>query len=161
MKYLVRSLKYLAYFVIIFFLCIALVLIFSHQHFTSFSEMFKEGSLLPIVLIFVGFAAIYPAVGYRKARLVLDGEWKDYREAVMQTMKEAGYRLLEEDGGNMKFRSTRAAIRITRMWEDAITFELQPNDPTLVKVDGPSRDTFRIVSNVYYNYRMSHPQSEE
>ena len=161
MKYLIRSLKYLAYFVTIFFLCIAVVLIFSRQPLSSFPELFKEGSLLPIALIFLGFAALYPAVGYRKARLVLDGEWKDYREAVMQTMKDAGYQLAQEDDRKMVFRSNRAAIRITRMWEDAITFELQENDPTLVKVDGPSRDTLRIVSSVYYNYRMSHPHSEE
>ena len=159
MKYLIRSLKYLAYFVLIFFLCIFIVLVFTHQQFTSLHEMFKEGSLLPITLIFMGFAALYPAVGYRKARLVLDGEWKDYREAVMQTMKDAGYKLVAEDDCTMKFRSTRAAIRITRMWEDAITYELQENDPTLVKVDGPSRDTMRLVGSVYYNYRMSHPQS--
>ena len=161
MKYLVRSLKYLAYFVIIFCLCLLIVVIFSHQSLASIPSLFKEGSLLPICLIFLGFAALYPAVGYRKARLVLDGEWKDYRDAVMKTMEDAGYKLVEETPRTMKFRSSRAAIRITRMWEDDITFELQENDPTLVKVDGPSRDTLRLVGSVYYNYRMSHPQSEE
>ena len=97
MKYLIRSLKYLVYVLIIFFVCIALVMLFSHQPISAFPEMFKEGSLLPICLIFVAFAAIYPLIGYRKGRLVLDGEWKDYREAVMETMKNAGYRLVEED----------------------------------------------------------------
>ncbi len=161
MKYLVRSVKYLIYFVIIFFLCIALVLLFSHQPFTTFPEMFKEGSLLPICLIMVGFAALYPAVGFRKARLNLDGEWKNYRDAVIETMKTAGYRLVGEDERTMKFRSNRAAIRFTRMWEDAITFELQEDNPYLVKVDGPSRDTMRIVGAVHYNYRMQNPQEGE
>ena len=161
MKYLVRSLKYLLYFVIIFFLCLVIVVVFSHQSLSSIPSLFKEGSLLPICLIFLGFAALYPAVGYRKARLVLDGEWKDYRDSIAKTMESAGYKLAEEDDKKMVWRSTRPVIRLTRMWEDAITFELQDNDPTLVLVDGPSRDSFRIVSAVYYNYRMSHPQSEE
>lgn len=158
MKYIVRSLKYLVYFVVIFFICLAIVILFSHQSFTDIPSLFKEGSLLPICLIFIGFAALYPAVGYRKGRLHLDGEWKDYRESVIQTMESAGYKLTEEDGRTMKFRHTRPLIRLTRMWEDAITFEQQESDPYLVLVDGPSRDSLRLVSSIYYNYRMSHPQ---
>ena len=161
MKYLVRSLKYLVYFVVIFIICVAIVVVFSHQSFTDIPSLFKEGSLLPICLIFIGFAAIYPAVGYRKGRLNLDGEWKDYRDTVVDTMESAGYKLVEEDGSSLKFRHTRPMIRLTRMWEDAVTFEQQENDPYLVLVDGPSRDTLRIVSSVYYNYRMSHPKTEE
>ncbi len=161
MKYIIRSLKYLVYVLVIFFICIALVMLFSHQPISAFPEMFKEGSLLPIGLIFVAFAAIYPLIGYRKGRLVLDGEWKDYREAVMETMKNAGYKLVEEDERSLKFRSERPAVRLSRMWEDAITFTQQESDPSLVLVDGPSRDTLRLVGNVYYNYRMKHPQSEE
>ncbi len=161
MKYLVRSLKYLVYFVVIFIICVAIVVVFSHQSFTDIPSLFKEGSLLPICLIFIGFAAIYPAVGYRKGRLNLDGEWKDYRDTVVDTMESAGYKLVEEDGSSLKFRHTRPMIRLTRMWEDAVTFEQQENDPYLVLVDGPSRDTLRIVSSIYYNYRMNHPKSEE
>ncbi len=161
MKYLIRSLKYLLYFVIIFFLCIALVLLFSHQPISSFPELFKEGSLLPICLIFLFFAAIYPLVGYRKGRIVMDGEWKDYRDAIKKTMENADYEMVSEDENSLKFRSKRAAIRLTRMWEDAITFTRQESDPNLVLVDGPSRDSLRLVGNVYYNYRMEHPQDGE
>lgn len=161
MKYFIRSVKYLIYFVVIFFICLAIVVLVSHQSFTDIPSLFKEGSLLPICLIFIGFAALYPAVGYRKGRLHLDGEWKDYRDSIMQTMEGAGYKLVEEDGHSMKFRHTRPLIRLTRMWEDAITFQQQESDPYLVLVDGPSRDSLRLVSAVYYNYRMSHPQSQD
>lgn len=161
MKYLIRSLKYLLYFVIIFCLCLAIVVLFSHQSFSDIPSLFKEGSFLPICLIFLGFALLYPAVGYRKAKLVLDGEWKDYRNAIMKTMEGADYELVSETNRTLIFRSKRAGVRFSRMWEDAITFEQQENDPALVKVDGPSRDTLRLVGSVYYNYRMEHPQSEE
>ena len=100
-------------------------------------------------------------MGYRKAKLVLDGEWKDYRNAIMKTMEGADYELVSETDRTLKFRSKRTGVRLSRMWEDAITFEQQENDPALVKVDGPSRDTLRLVGSVYYNYRMEHPQSEE
>ena len=161
MKYLIRSVKYLAYFVIIFFLCLVVVVIFSRQSLTDIPSLFREGSFLPICLIFVGVSAIYPAVGYRKGRLVLDGEWRDYCDAVVKTMQSADYELVEEDEKKMVWRSKRPVIKLTRMWEDAITFEVQENDPSLVLVDGPSRDTFRIIGAVNYNYRMFHPQNEE
>ena len=161
MKYLIRSLKYLLYFVIIFCICLAIVVLFSHQSFSDIPSLFKEGSFLPICLIFLGFSLLYPAVGYRKAKLNLDGDWKDYRNAVMKTMESAGYELKSEDDKKMVFRHSRPLVRFTRMWEDAVTFELQENDPYLVKVDGPSRDTLRLVGSIYYNYRMEHPQSEE
>ena len=61
----------------------------------------------------------------------------------------------------MVFRHTKPLVRFTRMWEDAVTFIPQADDPALVKIDGPSRDTLRLVSGIYYNYRMEHPQSEE
>ena len=161
MKYLVRSLKYLAYFVLIFFVCVLIVVLISHPQGSSFASLFKEGSLLPICLIFLFFAAIYPLLGYKKARLVMDGEWKDYRDTIVETMQSAGYELKSEDERELKFRSKSATMRIRRMWEDGITFTRQENDPSLVLVDGPSRDTLRIVGSVYYNYRMNHPQSEE
>ena len=161
MKYAVRAIKYLIYFVIIFFICLAIVVLFSHQSFTDIPSLFKEGSLLPICLIFLFFAAVYPAVGYRKARLTLDGEWADYRDTVVQTMESGDYKLVSEEDGKMVFRHQRPLFRLTRMWEDAITFIPQADNPGLVKVDGPSRDTFRIMSNIYYNYRMSHPQDGE
>ena len=161
MKYLIRALKYLVYFVIIFLLCIALVMLFSHQPLSTFPALFKEGALWQIGLIFLGFSALYPLLGYRKGRLVMDGEWADYRDSIMKTMKAADYELVSEDENSLKFRSIRTGVRLSRMWEDAITFERQENDPSLVLVDGPTRDTLRLFGNVYYNYRMEHPQSEE
>lgn len=160
MKYLVRSLKYLAYFVLIFFLCILIIRLAMHGTKVPLAEMFEEGAFNKIAVIFVAFALLYPLVGYRKGRLTLDGEWKDYRDAVIETMQNAQYSLVSEQDGVMKFRSDKIALRISRMWEDAITF-IPAEDGIHVAVDGPTRDTTRIISAIYYNYRRQHPQSEE
>lgn len=167
MKYLVRSVKYLIYFFIIFCICLALVVLFSRHSFSEIPEMlkngelFKENSLLYIVLIFVGCAALYPAFGFRKGRMQLNGDWKEYRDSVAKTMEGADYKLVREDDHTMVWRHSRPLIRLTRMWEDTITFSVQEKDPSLVLVDGPSRDTFKIIRAVLYNHRMSHPQNEE
>ena len=160
MKYFVRALKYLIYFLLVFFFCVLLVMLFSHREGLTLATMFKEGSFLPLCLIFVGFAAIYPLLGYRKGKMRLDGDWEDYRDTVVETMESGDYALIGEDGGKMVFRHTKPMFRLSRMYEDTITFLPQESDPTLVLVDGPSRDTLKIIGSIYYNYRMSHPQSE-
>ncbi len=163
MKYLVRSLKQLLYFVLIFVVCVAIVLLLNHQPISAVPLMFQEGALLPICLIFVFFAAIYPLVGYRKSHIAMDSEqqWPDYREAIMEVMKNAGYSLKGESDTTLKFRSSNTGVRIARKGEDAITFERDATDPARVNVDGPARDTIRFVGDVYYTYRQSHPQDQE
>lgn len=160
MKYLVRSIKHLAYFVLIFFLCVLIIKLATHAQDVPLSEMFEEGAFTKIALILVAFAALYPLLCYKKGKLVLDGEWAGYRDAVMQTMQNAEYSLVSEENGVMKFRSDKMALRLSRMWEDAITFT-PAADGIHVDVDGPYRDTSRIIGAVYYNYRMSHHQTEE
>jgi len=160
MKYLVRCLKHLLYFVLLFFVCILVVRLTMHAGNASLAEMFKEGSFAKIAIIFVFFAAIYPLVGYKSGKMTLDGEWKDYHDVVVETMKNAQYSLVSDEDGVMKFRSDRLAMRITRMWEDAITFT-PAADGIHVVVDGRFGDTSRLIGAIYYNYRMQNPQTQE
>lgn len=160
MKYIVRSLKYLVYFVLIFCLCILIIRVAMHGQDVPLAEMFEEGAFLKIAAIFVFFAAVYPLVGYKKGRLTLDGSWEEYHNVVVETMKNAEYSLVSDEDGVMKFRSDRVALRISRMWEDAITFT-PAADGIHVEVDGRYRDTTRVISAIYYNYRMQHHQTEE
>lgn len=163
MKYLIRSLKQLLYFVLIFVVCVAIVLLLNHQPISAVPLMFQEGALLPICLIFVFFAAIYPLVGYRKSHIEMDDAalWPDYRDAIMEAMKNAGYSLKSESDTTLKFRCDSTGVRIARKGEDAITFERDAADPARVSVDGPARDTLRFVGDVYYIYRRNHPQDQE
>ncbi len=163
MKYLIRSLKQLLYFVLIFVVCVAIVLLLNHQSISAVPLMFQEGALLPICLIFVFFAAIYPLVGYRKSHIAMDDAnlWPDYREAILEAMKNAGYSLKQESDTLLKFRCDSAGVRISRKGEDAITFERDSADPARVNVDGPTRDTLRFVGDVYYIYRCKHPQNQD
>ncbi len=163
MKYLVRSLKQLLYFVLIFVVCVAIVLLLNHQSISAVPLMFQEGALLPICLIFMFFAAIYPLVGYRKSHIAMDSaeNWPDYRKIILEVMKNAGYNISKESETSLKFRSGSTGVRISRKWEDAVTFEIDASDPARVNVDGPARDTLRFVGDIYYCYRQSHPQEEE
>ncbi|MCF0177953.1 MAG: hypothetical protein HUJ90_04940, partial [Bacteroidales bacterium] len=96
MKYIIRSIKYLIYFAIIFFLIVIILCLFMHRDITDFAALFKEGALWQILVMFVAVAAIYPALGYKKNKIVMDGSFKDYRKSIMEVMTNAEYQLADE-----------------------------------------------------------------
>ncbi|MCF0173439.1 MAG: hypothetical protein HUJ91_06925 [Bacteroidales bacterium] len=151
MKYLVRSLKYLCYFALFFIIIVLILSLLQNRNISDFQSMFVPGSLWKIALIFAGVSAVYPAVSYRKYKMVLEDDFEKYHDTILATMKAADYRLESEQEGEMVFRSDRAAIRLSRIWEDTITFSLK--DSRLVLIDGPFRDTSRIARSVQYNFR--------
>ena len=75
MKYLIRALKYLVYFAIIFFLIVGIVFLFSNQKAAGLSlvDLFKEGSLPKIALFFVAWKA--PAWVRETGLLALAAGW--------------------------------------------------------------------------------------
>ena len=89
MRYLIRSLKYLVYFAVIFFLIVGIVYLFSAQKMAglSFVDLFKEGSLPMIALFFVVVAALYPKLSFYKKELYLDGDFTKYATMVDEVMK--------------------------------------------------------------------------
>lgn len=161
MKYLIRALKYLIYFVILFFIIVLVISFASHNDISDFQSMFVEGALARISIIFIIIAAAYPAFGFKKNHLILDDDYDKYQDTIMETMKQYGYILSHKDEANLVFKAEKASIRFARMWEDAITFTIT-EDPRKIDVDGPFKDTVRVTRGIYYNYRMNnHPEETE
>ena len=158
MKYLIRSIKYLIYFAVVFFILVAIICIVMKHPISQFTNLFAAGSIWRILLLFVGVSALYPLLGYRKQHIALDGPFSDYRPIIIKTMEDAEYKLDSEDDKQMVFRHTKCYIRASRMWEDSITFY---KDEESVLVDGPFRDSTRLIGAIYYNYRMNNPKENE
>ncbi|MBP5210782.1 MAG: hypothetical protein J6Z27_02955, partial [Bacteroidales bacterium] len=66
MKYLIRSLKYLLYFVILFFVIVLIISLMNHQDIRDFQSLFIDGALAKISIIFIIIAAVYPLFGFKK-----------------------------------------------------------------------------------------------
>ena len=158
MRYLIRSLKYLVYFTIIFFLIVGIVYLFSAQKLAgvSFAGLFKEGSLPKIALFFVAVAAIYPKLSFQRKELLLDAEFTKYAELVDEVMKSLDYVRENEENGVVTYIKESAYARLTRMYEDRITFETGENT---VYVEGYRKDLLRILSMI--NYRIRQERKEE
>ncbi|MBR5735435.1 MAG: hypothetical protein IKX60_01375 [Bacteroidales bacterium] len=157
MKYFIRAVKYLIYFVVLFLVIVAILCLVLNHPLSSFTTLFKEGSMWQIAVLFAVIAAAYPALGFRKNHITLDGPFSGYRDVIKQTLDDADFELVSEDDEKMVFRQKKGYMRFTRMWEDAVTF-FKGEDR--IYVDGPIKDTTRLISNIYYNYRMRNPKDQ-
>lgn len=151
MKYLIRSIKYFAYLAIILCIFIVLLSVFGVVG-SNLNDIFKDGaaSLWKIALIIAVFAAIYPHLGFGRRNAFVPGSYEQIREGVVDLMHERGYVLENETGENLKFRLQSPVMRVTRMFEDRISFE---RIGTGFELEGPVKDLVRIVSALEARFR--------
>ena len=144
MKYIIRSLKYYCYLMILLTLII-LALVLTGFVEADLSKMFVNGydSLWQIALIMLGFAAIYPRFGFSKRTAHVYGSPEEIRPDVMRVMETLGYRLEREIDGSWSFLRRSGLSRALKMWEDRIS--LTPSGAGL-EVEGLTRDLARVVS---------------
>lgn len=150
-RYAVRAVKYFCWFAILFTLIIS-VLVFTKFVPSNIEEMFVHGwkSVLEICGVFLVFSALYPKFGYQKRMVSIPGEWGEVEKKVKEYFAERGdYRPESETPEMLCFRSSRAGVRIARMWEDRLTVT-----PVLggVEIEGPAKDIARIASAMEYRF---------
>lgn len=152
MKYVIRSLKYLVYFLVLFFIIVGAIFLLTSQKQPGlqFVDMFKEGALPQLAVLFAVAAAIYPALGFAKRKLYLNGEFSKYRDLCVTVMENSGYVLENENSEQITFRQKKQAFRVSRMWEDRITYNITDNP---VIVEGYRKDITRVLSVINYRIR--------
>lgn len=148
-RYIVRAVKYFCWFAILFTLIIS-ALVFTKFVPANVGQMFIHGwmSVLEIAGVFAVFSALYPKFGYQKRMVSLPGEWSEVAPQVKAWFAERGdYRIESETPEKICLRSTRAGVRIARMWEDRLTVT-----PCLggFEMEGPSKDVARLASAIEY-----------
>lgn len=160
MRYLIRSLKYLVYFAIIFFVMVGIIFLFSSQKAAglSFVDLFKEGSLPKIALFFVAISAIYPYLSFQKKELYLNGPFTNYAEMVDEVMQSLDYVPEKKEADSVSYVKRSAYARLTRMYEDRITFRTAGNP---VIVDGYRKDLLRVLSLLNHRIRQESREQEE
>ena len=160
MRYLIRALKYLLYFAIIFFLMVGIIYLFSSQKAAglTFVDLFKEGSLPKIALFFVLVSAIYPYLSFQKKELYLNGPFTNYAEMVDEVMQSLDYVKEDTEADSVSYIKRSGYARLTRMYEDRITFHTADNP---VIVEGYRKDLLRILSLLNHRIRQESLEQEE
>lgn len=153
MKYAVRAVKYFFYFSILLAILMT-VLVFAHVIDGNIETMFRDGyrSLLQIALMFAAVSAVYPVFGFVRKDTVIPGEYGEIRGKVINFMENRGYRLEKEEGENMTFRNRQFINRLSRMFEDRITFTRTLGG---FNIEGLRKDTIRIIYGLENSLRDS------
>ena len=138
MKYLIRSVKYFFYFMILCVLFVTIVYYATeHKDGVTLQMLFTEGgSIYKMLAMFAAFAAIYPAVGFQKKEIHVSN-FAENKKEVIALFANANFILKEENSTKMVFRAKSPLIRIMRMCEDEITIDFS-NNP--IVMDGLRRE---------------------
>ena len=143
MKYIVRSLKYFCYLILLLTLIVVALVLTGFVE-ADLSKMFVNGydSLWQIALVMLLFAIIYPRFGFSRRTVHLYGAPEELRSDVLRVMERLGYMLEKEQDGTWSFRRRSPVSRALKMWEDRIT--VCPG-VTGLEIEGLTRDLPRIV----------------
>lgn len=151
MRYLIRSLKYFVWFIVI--LCITMgIMVALGVVEADPNLMFRDGmkSVWQIAALFFVVALVYPLTGFRKINAVVPGEYNEVRDKVVSFMESKGYYLETEEGEIMTFRLRSKVGAFLKMNEDRVTFVKEPGG---FVVEGLRKVTIRLVSGLEYKFR--------
>ena len=92
MRYLIRSLKTFLYFLAIFIIIVAVVVLSGMEEF-DIDSLFRDGykSLVQIFIVLALIAAVYPKVSYAKLFPRINGNLSGNRIQITGLMEEFGY----------------------------------------------------------------------
>ena len=150
-KYIVRAIKYFFYFTFLLALFLS-VLVLAGVVESNIETMFRGGyrSLLSIALMFICVSSVYPVFGFVRKSAIIPGEYKGIRDGIVDAMESRGYILEKEEGENLSFRLKSTLNKITRMYEDRITFTRELGG---FSVEGLRKDAIRIIYGIESRFR--------
>jgi hypothetical protein len=151
MKYIVRAVKYFFYFSIITVILMSVLVLLKVVD-PNIETMFRNGynSLWQIAIMFAVIAAFYPMFGFMEKDALIPGEFEEIKKGVVAYMEDSNYRLEREEGENMTFRLKNPVNRLSRMFEDRITFT---RNATGFRLEGLRKDVVRTVNGLEYRFR--------
>ncbi len=142
MRYVIRALKYFVYLTILLTL---FVLILAVAGFVpkDIDQMFVHGAAsIPQMLIIVAvFAAVYPRIGFTARNIRALGDSGEIEPKIEEYMKSHRYVLVKKEGEDLVYRKASTLDRISKMWEDAISFKRVVNGYT---IEGRTKDVVRL-----------------
>ena len=146
MRYLVRSIKYFFYLMIVLSLIIA-VLVFAGFVEADIETMFTHGyvSLWQIALMMAVFALIYPRFGFSKRCAHVYGEQAEQKARLFEIMQRMGYAVEKDEEGCASFIKKGFLSRLLKMYEDRISCSFGVNG---IEIEGLTRDVVRLVSHL-------------
>ena len=157
-KRIIRSIKYFFVFLILVSLIICLIVIITpgakfNQIFLPMSEggLFKDGAWWQMLLLFALLAAVYPGLVFVKKEVMIEGDFEDHRDKIMQEFENSGYEKVDEDSETVSFRLRNRFTRFMRAYEDKVT--ITKGEAPLI-LSGNRKEILRLASHIEYVLRQ-------
>ena len=152
MQYCIRALKYLVYFGLLLTLMLVIVFYTSPtRQIANFWDLIPPSNRLFMALFLGGVALIYPMFGFATRKVYLNNSFALDREALIEVLTRAKYKIEKEENNRISFRHTSPAIKLFRMYEDRIVLDYSDNP---IQLDGLRRDVYRFARNMEYIIRQ-------
>ncbi len=148
-QYLTRVVKYLIYLVIVFVLVIAIFSLTSKSSF-SFSNLFREGTEMQIVIFLLVMSVIYPFFGYARKKVYLNKSFTEDKIKILDVMEKSRFEVESESGNTLSFRHKSFVVRMFRMFEDRIILDYSDNP---IAIEGQRKEVYRIARMIEYAVR--------
>lgn len=148
-QYLTRVVKYLIYLVIVFVLVIAIFSLTSKSSF-SFSNLFREGTEMQIVIFLLVMSFIYPFFGYARKKVYLNKSYTEDKAKILEVFERSRFEVESEGENTLNFRHKSFVVRMFRMFEDRIILDYSDNP---IAIEGQRKEVYRIARMVEYAVR--------
>lgn len=137
--YLIRSLKYLLWLVILFVAIFTIMSLTGTSREGALSEIFTTRRGVMMLCMIVVLALLYPRFGFtrRDVRANMPAD----RDTLIETFRESGFALRDETPGRMVFRAATGFKRLMLLWEDTITVE---SDDKYIALEGIRKEVVRL-----------------
>lgn len=152
----VRSVKYFFVFIILAAVVLCIVTLLSGESvvklFMPMSEggMLKEGAWWQMLLLFGAIAVVYPGLVFVKKEVMIEGDFEDHRDTIVNQFESLGYVKTAEDEDKLTFRIRSKYTRFMRAYEDAVTIT-KGTAPLILS--GNRKDILRLESHITYALR--------
>jgi|GEM_PF-361121 len=163
-KYIIRALKYLVYFVILFAVIVVILYLIREDRSQTIITMFEPNAWWKIAIFFILVAAVYPVLGYSKKVIQCTGGFRKNRDEIIRTLDLMDYlpSLTEKDNANpesMRFRCRNNRLRIARMGEDGVTITTR-DDGDSIEIEGLRREVIAVTSILDNKLNPEDPNAE-
>lgn len=148
MKYLIRSVKYFVYFIVVCSIILVLTFHFSvkPEGLTLIDMLLVDGSIYKMLAFFVAVAAVYPALGFQKKQIYVSNV-KEHRKEIVELFENANYVIDSESATSISFKLRNPFMRLLRLYEDKVIIDYA-DYPVLI--EGLRKDVLRFSRNIEY-----------
>ncbi|PKO98988.1 MAG: hypothetical protein CVU13_07625 [Bacteroidetes bacterium HGW-Bacteroidetes-8] len=148
-QYLTRVIKYLIYLAIVFTLVVAIFSLTSGTGF-SFTNLFREGTEIQIIVFLLAMSIIYPFFGYAKKKVYLNKSYLEDKAKIVDVFDKSRFSVEFEGTTSTTFRHKSVVVRMFRMFEDRIVLDFSDNP---ISLEGQRKDVYRIARMIEYAVR--------